>query len=126
MGLDTPSIDPGKNVIFEAHQTLLGAQIYGIENLKLEKDVLPGKWQTEAIKDQMTPFITLSRALLSLTILITQLRCDQPHTVMAVTRGIAREIVIIPSVSPSSWYGGRLLAKRPTSASSHLSYSTFS
>jgi kynurenine formamidase len=43
VGIDTPSIDPGKNVLFEAHQTLCGAQIYGIENLKLEKDVLPGK-----------------------------------------------------------------------------------
>jgi len=41
VGLDTPSIDPGKNVIFEAHQTLSGAQIFGIENMKLEKDVLP-------------------------------------------------------------------------------------
>lgn len=43
VGIDTPSIDPGKNVFFEAHQTLLGAQIYGIENLKLEKDVLPAR-----------------------------------------------------------------------------------
>jgi len=49
VGLDTPSIDPGKNVIFEAHRTLSGAQIFGIENLKLEKDVLSGKWRTEAI-----------------------------------------------------------------------------
>jgi hypothetical protein len=59
VGVDTPSIDPGKNVIFEAHHTLLGAQIFGIENLKLEKDVLPGKWQTAALKDQMPPFVTL-------------------------------------------------------------------
>ena len=76
VGLDTPSIDPGKNVIFEAHRTLLEAQIFGIENLKLEKDILPGKWQREAIKDQMPPFITLSSALLSPTFFVTQLRYD--------------------------------------------------
>lgn len=42
VGLDTPSLDPGKIVSFEAHQTLLGAQIFGIENLNLENDALPG------------------------------------------------------------------------------------
>jgi kynurenine formamidase len=51
VGVDTPSLDPGNNVIFEAHQSLLGAQIFGIENLKLEKDVLPGKWPTNSLKD---------------------------------------------------------------------------
>ena len=58
--MDTPSIDPGRNVIFEAHQILFGAQIFGIENMKLEKDVLPGKWQAEAIMDQMPPFSRLA------------------------------------------------------------------
>jgi kynurenine formamidase len=43
VGLDTASLDPGKCMTFNAHQTLLGAQIFGIENLKLEKDALPGK-----------------------------------------------------------------------------------
>ena len=60
VGVDTPSTDPGKNEIFEAHQTLSGAQIFGIENLKLEKDVLPGKWWTEAIKHQMPPLSCLA------------------------------------------------------------------
>jgi kynurenine formamidase len=49
VGIDTASLDPGKNVIFETHQTLLEAQIFGIENMNLEKDVLPGKWLKEAI-----------------------------------------------------------------------------
>jgi hypothetical protein len=64
VGVDVPSVDPGKNVIFEAHQTLSGAQIFGIENLKLEKDVLPGKWPTEALKGQMPPFVTLLNGFL--------------------------------------------------------------
>jgi kynurenine formamidase len=99
VGVDTPSIDPGKSVIFEAHQTMLGAQIFGIENLKLEKDVLPGKWLIEAIKYQMPQFITLSSGFHSTANLIMQLRCNQPDTVMMVTRGI----VITPSVSLSSY-----------------------
>jgi kynurenine formamidase len=55
VGVDTASIDPGKNVIFEAHQTLLGAQIFGIENLKLEKDILPGKWLKGTINPAVVP-----------------------------------------------------------------------
>lgn len=46
VGLDTPSLDPGKIVAFEAHQVLLGAQIFGIENLNLTKDALPGNSRT--------------------------------------------------------------------------------
>ena len=98
MCVDTPSIDPGKNVICEAHQTLLGAQIYGIENMNLERDVLPGKLLTEAIKYRTAPFILLNNIFPSPAILIMQLRCDQPDTVMMVTCAI----IIIPSVSSSS------------------------
>jgi len=60
VGIDTPSLDPGKSVIFESHQTLLEAQIFGVENLNLEKDVLPGKLRTEAFKDQMPPLSRLT------------------------------------------------------------------
>ncbi len=95
MCVDTPSIDPGKNVICEAHQTLLGAQIYGIENMNLERDVLAGKLLTEAIKYRTAPFILLNNIFPSPAILIMQLRCDQPDTVMMVTCAI----IIIPSVS---------------------------
>jgi kynurenine formamidase len=56
VGVDTASIDPGKNVIFETHQTLLGAQIFGIENLKLVKDILPGKWLKETINPAVVPW----------------------------------------------------------------------
>jgi kynurenine formamidase len=42
VGVDTPSLDPGKVVTFEAHQTLSEAQIFGIENLNLGNDTLPG------------------------------------------------------------------------------------
>jgi kynurenine formamidase len=44
VGLDTPSLDPGKKIIFEAHRTLFEARIFGIENLHLEKGVLPGNY----------------------------------------------------------------------------------
>ena len=43
VGLDTPSLDPGKNEQFIAHQTLLGASLFGIENLNLSTDKIPGK-----------------------------------------------------------------------------------
>jgi kynurenine formamidase len=44
VGVDTPSLDPGQNVVFDAHRTLFEAQMFGIENLKLVKDVLPGNY----------------------------------------------------------------------------------
>jgi len=45
VGVDGPSLDPGQNPIFVAHRTLFEARIFGIENLNLEKDVLPGNYK---------------------------------------------------------------------------------
>ena len=42
VGLDTPSLDAGKNETFSAHQTLLGANIFGLENLNLSSTEIPG------------------------------------------------------------------------------------
>jgi hypothetical protein len=81
-------------VIFEAHQSILGAQIFGLENLKLEKDVLPGKWPTDALKDQMPPFVTLLNGFLSAAVHTMQLHCDQPDVVTIVTGGISYGIII--------------------------------
>ena len=33
VGLDTPSLDPGSSLVFLAHQIILGANIYGLENI---------------------------------------------------------------------------------------------
>jgi kynurenine formamidase len=44
VGVDGPSLDPGQNVLYEAHRTLFEAKIFGIENLNLEKGVLPGNY----------------------------------------------------------------------------------
>jgi len=44
VGVDSPSLDPGQNLIYEAHRTLFEAQIFGIENLNLKKNVLPGNY----------------------------------------------------------------------------------
>jgi len=44
VGVDGPSLDPGQNVRYDSHRTLFEAQIFGIENLNLEKDVLPGNY----------------------------------------------------------------------------------
>ncbi len=44
VGVDGPSLDPGQNVNFEAHRTLLKNNTFGLEILKLEKDVLPGNY----------------------------------------------------------------------------------
>ena len=41
VGLDTASLDPGSCVDFYAHRILLGAGIYGIENLNSNIDNLP-------------------------------------------------------------------------------------
>ncbi|PSN48063.1 hypothetical protein C0J52_03430 [Blattella germanica] len=43
VGLDTPSLDPGKNAAFEAHNVLLRARIFGIENLNLASQQIPVK-----------------------------------------------------------------------------------
>jgi len=43
--VDGRSLEPGKNVMFDAHRTLFEEQIFGIENLNLEKDVLQGNYQ---------------------------------------------------------------------------------
>ncbi|XP_069687443.1 kynurenine formamidase-like [Periplaneta americana] len=43
VGVDTPSLDPGKSSNFEVHQMLFETQMFGIENLNLEKDALPAK-----------------------------------------------------------------------------------
>ena len=44
VGVDGPSLDPGQNVMYDAHRTLFEARIFEIENLNLEKDVLPGNY----------------------------------------------------------------------------------
>lgn len=44
VGVDGPSLDSGQNVIYEAHRKLFEAQLFGIENLNLQKDVLPGNY----------------------------------------------------------------------------------
>jgi kynurenine formamidase len=41
VGLDTASLDPGSSKDFQAHRILLGAGIYGIENINGEIDLLP-------------------------------------------------------------------------------------
>ncbi|XP_069687445.1 kynurenine formamidase-like [Periplaneta americana] len=41
VGLDTPSLDSGKNVTFNAHRVLLGANKFGLENLNLTSPDLP-------------------------------------------------------------------------------------
>lgn len=43
VGLDTPSIDPGNSKTFPTHVTLLGAGIYGLENLSFKGIRLPAK-----------------------------------------------------------------------------------
>ena len=45
VGVDWPSLDPGQNVMFDAHRTLFEAQIFGTENINLEKDVLQGNYK---------------------------------------------------------------------------------
>ena len=44
VGVEGPSLDPGQNVNFDAHWTLLKNNTFGLENLKLGKDVLPGNY----------------------------------------------------------------------------------
>ena len=44
VGVDGPSLDPGHNRNFDAHWTLFKNNIFGLQNLKLEKDVLPGNY----------------------------------------------------------------------------------
>jgi len=44
VGVDGPSLDPGQNLMYDTHRTLFEAQIFGIENLNLQKDVLPGNY----------------------------------------------------------------------------------
>jgi kynurenine formamidase len=44
VGVDSPSLDPGQNLVYEAHRTLFEGKIFGIENLNLAKDVLPGNY----------------------------------------------------------------------------------
>lgn len=39
VGLDTPSIDPGKTTDFMAHRILNGKQIYVLENVKLIEEL---------------------------------------------------------------------------------------
>lgn len=41
IGLDTPSLDPGPSADFLAHQIILGANIYGIENLANLQELPP-------------------------------------------------------------------------------------
>ena len=41
IGLDTPSLDPGPSSAFLAHQTILGANIYGIENIANLQELPP-------------------------------------------------------------------------------------
>ena len=42
IGVDTPSLDPGKNEVFISHQTLMKVNIYAIENLNLSSSEIPG------------------------------------------------------------------------------------
>jgi kynurenine formamidase len=44
VGVDGPSLDPGQNTNFDAHRALLKNNAFGLENLKLEKDILPGNY----------------------------------------------------------------------------------
>jgi kynurenine formamidase len=57
VGVDCPSLDPGQNGIYEAHRALFKAQVFGIENLNLKKNVLPGNY-TNSLRfriSHMTP-----------------------------------------------------------------------
>lgn len=41
VGVDGPSLDPGKNQNYDAHRTLFKNNTFGLENLRLEKGKLP-------------------------------------------------------------------------------------
>ena len=45
VGIDGRYLNRVQNVNFDSHQTLLKNNTFGLENLKLEKDVLPGNYK---------------------------------------------------------------------------------